>query len=202
MYLRANGSSSNRPDYTTQSGYDLVQIHGFETNITVKGHTYVFTNYTFRPLQTVCYQNQSLPEDLTSIAKCIPEQYFVWGWSSLLLYITLGLQLAWTLGMLGVWLDANINSQLCRKGRKVRGYFRAAADISEAMRETLGDEFCAYSESDIARELEKEHNGLRYYTSYVKDSGDISHIGISSTRRDGLYLRDDVIYGASTTGRR
>ncbi len=102
--------------------------------------------------------------------------------------------------MLGVWLDANINSQLCRKGRKVRGYFRAAADISEAMRETLGDEFCAYSNSEIARELKRGQNGLRYYTNYVKH-GEVSHIGISSTRLDGLALSDDAVYGAYSTGR-
>lgn len=102
--------------------------------------------------------------------------------------------------MVGVWLDANINSQLCRKGRKIRGYFRAAADISEAMSENLGEEFCAYSNSEIAQELRKEQNGLRYYTSNVKN-GDVSHIGISSTRLEGLTLRDDAVYGAYTTGR-
>ena len=102
--------------------------------------------------------------------------------------------------MFGVWIDANLNSQLCRKGRKVRGYFRAAADLSEAMRETLGDEFCAYRDADIARELRQERNGLRYYSTDVKD-GEISHIGIRSIRRDELTLRDGVLYGAHTTRR-
>ena len=102
--------------------------------------------------------------------------------------------------MFGVWLDANLNSQLCRNGRKVRGYFRAAADVSEAMRETLGDEFCAYSDAEIAKELGKERNGLRYYTSYAKD-GEVSHIGISATQRNGLLIRDDVTYGAYPTCR-
>ena len=166
----------------------------------MEGHTFVFNNFTYRPVQAYCYENHSLPRDLTSIAKCLPEPYFVWGWSSLLLYITLALQLAWTIGMFGVWLDANLNSQLCRSGRKVRGYFRAAADISEAMRETLGDEFCAYSDAQIAKELRKEQNGLRYYTSYAKDE-DVFHIGISSTQRNGLRIRDDMTYGTYTTGR-
>ena len=102
--------------------------------------------------------------------------------------------------MLGVWIDANLNSQLCRRGRKVRGYFRAAADVSEAMRETLGDEFCAYRDSDIARELRKDQTGLRYYTTDAKN-GDVSHIGISSIRQDGIALRDGVLYGAQATGR-
>ena len=100
--------------------------------------------------------------------------------------------------MLGIWLDANLNSQLCRKGRKVRGYFRAATDISEAMRETLGDEFCAYSDSEIAQELRKEGNGLCYYTTYAKE-GDVSHIGISSANRDGINLRENVLYGGACT---
>ncbi len=173
---------------------------GYTTNITIDGHMQIFENYTYNPIPIYCYNNQSLPADLTPIAKCLPEPYFVWGWSSLLLFITLSLQLAWILGMFGVWLDANINSQLCRKGRKVRGYFRAAADISEAMSENLGDEYCAYSNSEIAQELRKERNGLRYYTSNEKDS-DVSHIGISSNRLEGLDLRDDAIYGAYTTSR-
>ena len=102
--------------------------------------------------------------------------------------------------MFSVWLDANLNSQLCRNGRKVRGYFRAAADVSEAMKETLGEEFCAYSDAEIAKELKKELTGLGYYTSYAKD-GDVSHIGISSKQRNSLLIKDDINYGTYTTCR-
>lgn len=77
------------------------------------------------------------PADLRSVAYCLPESYYVWGFSSLLLYIICSLQIVWTIGMLVVWLDANINSQLCRNGRKTRSPLRAALDIAEAMREVL-----------------------------------------------------------------
>lgn len=94
-----------------------------------------------------------------------------------------------------IWLDANVNSELCRKGRKTRGSFRNVLDLAEAVREVLGDELCAYSESEIMRQLGKSKAGLKFYSTSDTDSG-ISHIGISSLK-DGqrLRLRDKSLYG-------
>ncbi len=100
--------------------------------------------------------------------------------------------------MAAVWLDSNINSELCRKGRKLRGPLRAAVDVSEAVQEVLGDDLCTYSESEIARELKREGNGLRYYVSEPDDDS-VAHLGISSSRdskRDSkFHLKTDVFYG-------
>ena len=72
------------------------------------------------------------------MAECLHETYYVWGLSSLLLYIVLSLQMTWIFGMYFVWLDTNIYSALCRSGRPMRGEFRTAADLSDAMGEVLG----------------------------------------------------------------
>jgi hypothetical protein len=167
----------------------------------VDGHLYKFRNpsSTFPIDELYCYRNESLPEDFYLSAECLSKSYFVWGFSSLLLYILLSLQLVWTLGMFLVWLDANIYSELCRKGRKMRGSFRNALDLAEAVREVLGDELCAYSDKGIVRQLGKSRIGLRFYATTSDTDTGLSHIGLSSRRgetdRQRLRLRDDMLYG-------
>lgn len=99
-----------------------------------------------------------------------------------------------------VWLDANINSQLCRTGRTTRGSLRAALDIAEAMREVLGEESCTYQNAEIDRALEKMRVGVQYYATDVNGFG-VSHIGLSSTRSGQLSLRNGTIYGGSIASR-
>ena len=151
-------------------------------------------------LSGYCYGKYMFPTDLDTLAYCFPESYFVWGFSSLLLYIICTLQIVWTIGMLIVWLDANINSQLCRSGRKTRGPLRAALDIAEAMREVLGEESCAYQNSEIAHALNDMRVGVQYYATDL-DSDGVSHIGLSSTRSGRLLLKKDTIYGGPSASR-
>lgn len=77
----------------------------------------------------------------------------------------------------------------------MRGSFRNALDLAEAVREVLGDELCAYSENEIARQLGKSRIGLQFYSTSDTDDG-ISHIGISSLKSgQRLRLRDKSHYG-------
>ena len=85
-----------------------------------------------------------------------------------------------------------MTSRLLFKNRQVRGVFRATADLAEAMEDVLGDEFCAYSEDEIARKLDSDTRSLRYYTSERSDK-DISHIGIGDY--SGLGLDNSKLYG-------
>lgn len=85
-----------------------------------------------------------------------------------------------------------MTSKLLFKNRQVRGGFRASADLAEAMKDVLGDEFCAYSEDEIAKVLARDEKGLRYYTSEMDDKG-ISHIGIGS--HGGVGLDNSRLYG-------
>ena len=167
-------------------------------NFTFNGTTYNFTNSTFSLpssyYPSYCYVNVSYSDaDLKRIEKCIPSTYYVWGLSSLLVKINLGLLAVWTLGTFVVWADANYYSELCRNGRKLRGPYRAVDDLAEAMKEVLGDETCAYSNDDLSRALEKQP-GLRYYTEHVK-ARDVVHIGISSIRRNAVKITGQKVYG-------
>ncbi|KAI4123331.1 MAG: hypothetical protein LQ338_005313, partial [Usnochroma carphineum] len=123
------------------------------------------------------------------------------GFSSIVLYVVLGLQIIWTVGMYCVWLDANIASELVKYGRTIRGPFRAVADLAEAMNETLGPNYCAYTEEEIAKELDRSGNQLRYNTS-LADDDELLHIGLTIKPEARVFLRRKQLYGSSDTARR
>lgn len=159
-----------------------------------------------------CYNETVLfPYQLQDVPYCFAQPYFVWyvsfetfrdpvlmsyrGFSSILLYIILGLQIIWTFGMFCVWLDANIASELVRNGRTIRGPFRAAADLVEAMNETLGHEYCAYSDTEISKELERSGDKLQYNTISEDDRNGLLHVGMTTTSPARVLLSDKRLYG-------
>ena len=195
----SNISKLNRSDPSQWNKEELAgepDYENFITNVTIVGHVYKFINWSFQEgdafVSSWCYNNQTL-NDLQSMAECLPEQYYVWGLSSLLLYIVLCLQITWIFGMYFVWLDANIYSKICRSGRRMRGDFRAAADLSGAMEEVLGNETCAYSNKEMLSALNRE-SGVRYYATGGNDK-DVAHIGISSIRLGRVPYNSTLLYG-------
>ena len=171
----------------------------YTTNITWHNHTYVFNNTAFESYYDYtigyCYNGKPTTALSGNPAQCLPKTYFVWGFSSVLLEIILYLQIAWTFIMFFIWVHANSTSQLLFKNRRVRGSYRATADLAEALTEVVGDEFCAYSDNEIARELKREGDGLRYYTVDNNDNG-VSHIGLGSHVSLRFGLDNSRLYGA------
>ena len=167
--------------------------YNFTVSYVIEGKVYRLHNDRLGIDPAYCYQNQTISGNLADYAECLPTKYFVWGFSSLMVNINLYLLIIWIFGMYLVWMDANIYSALCRSGRKVRGPFRAVADLSEAMGEVLGNEHCAYSDSELAYELKFEP-GLKYYASDPCD-GDVSHIGLSSRRLGRVPYNSTKLYG-------
>ncbi|KAL8795150.1 MAG: hypothetical protein Q9195_002305 [Heterodermia aff. obscurata] len=195
-YSMNSTNSTDTPSvYPYTSFYPYTELN-YTTNITWHNHTYVFNNSEFTTYDIgFCYNGKPTMAVFNNGQRCLPETYFVWGFSSLLLEIILYLQIVWTFTMIFIWIHANSTSQLLFKNRRVRGSYRATADLAEALTEVVGDEFCAYSDSEIARELKREGNGLRYYTVDNNDRG-ISHIGLGN--HDGLRfgLDNSRLYGA------
>lgn len=194
------------------SAYPVAEISNtWYSNITFRNHNYTTTNYsmyiqsdsmdTYRTSPTdfttesVCTSNgDPLPTSAKDKPQCIPKPYFVWGFSSLLLYIILPLQIIWTLGMFLVWLHAHMTSELLLAQRTVHGPLRAAADLAEAMKEVLGDEFCNYQDGELQRELKSEGGNLRFYTKDGEED-EAGHIGISSKEGRALALKRTKLYG-------
>ncbi|KAL9130340.1 MAG: hypothetical protein Q9217_001442 [Psora testacea] len=196
-----NSAMSNPYPDKERSGEDRYYITDYTTNFTFMGHTYIFTNYSFvfgvDYVVQYCYNNHSMDgQALKDMAQCITEPYFVWGFSSLLVKIVLAFQIVWVFGTFVVWLDANLHSELCRYGRKLRGPFRATEDLSAAIKELLGEETCAYSDEQLAKELSR-HPGLRYYSTDVKDK-ELSHIGLSSVTLRNVKLDSSTLYGVAS----
>ena len=76
----------------------------------------------------------------------------------------------------------------------MRGNFRASMDVAEAAQEVLGKETCAYSENDLARELDRQP-GIMYYAEDGDGDGDSGHIGLSSRRRGRVMIDRSRLYG-------
>ena len=64
------------------------------SSIVIEGRQYSFRNYDFAELQsynaTYCYNHKIIPS-LENLAECLQESYFIWGFSSLMVYINLTL---------------------------------------------------------------------------------------------------------------
>ena len=73
--------------------------------------------------------------------------------------------------------------------------FETFWNFAEGIKELLGDDLCAYSNRDIARQLDKSGFGLQFYSISDTNNG-IAHIGISPFQ-DGqkLRLNDRSLYG-------
>ncbi|KAL8932082.1 MAG: hypothetical protein Q9216_006969 [Gyalolechia sp. 2 TL-2023] len=177
----------------------------FTTKITINTTEYTLNNAYPSSLwnHAYCYNELTLrPNQLRDVPYCFAQSYFVWGFSSVLLYVILGLQIIWTLGMFCVWLDANIASELVRNGRTIRGHFRAAADLVEAMNKTLGHEYCAYSEKELANGLDKSGDRLRYNTISEDDRDGLLHVGVTTSPSARVLVSDKRLYGGKDTARR
>ncbi|KAL8686548.1 MAG: hypothetical protein Q9218_007026, partial [Villophora microphyllina] len=188
----------NRSDIALDSeGYPI--DYNYTTNITINGQKHFFQNMDANDVwgSAYCYGNQTFASsDLRQSPFCFSKTYFVWGFSSIVLYIILGLQIIWTFGMYCVWLDANIASELVKSGRTVRGHFRAAADLAEALNETLGHEYCTYTDKEIEKELERSGKRLKYYGSQRDDDGPL-HVGITTEEVTSVLLSRKMLYGAA-----
>ncbi|KAL8966473.1 MAG: hypothetical protein Q9197_005957 [Variospora fuerteventurae] len=196
-------SSTNLTSYRNSKTYGIYNRKVYTTNVTVDGHLYILSDNHIKDIYepSYCYGDRVMgTSQLLQTPYCFTKNYFVWGFSSIVLYVVLGLQILWTIGMYGVWLDANIASDLVRNGRTIRGPFRAAADLVEAMNHTLGTEHCAYSDEEVAKALQASGDRLRYESTYGDD--ELLHVGLTTKSTAKVYLSRKKLYGSNGTARR
>jgi len=105
-----------------------------------------------------------------------------------------------------MWVDIDVNGELVNKGRQL-GKWRAIIDLSEAMKEDLGENLCAYSEKELRRALRKkaplkyfstdaggERSGLSDETGLCDGLG---HVGLSSRKSSRVKLAFDKYYAGA-----
>jgi hypothetical protein len=100
-----------------------------------------------------------------------------WGFSFEWIFISTVLTTFWVYSMWALWLDCDINSEFCKKGRRL-GLWRSIADISEAMREELGPNICAYTELELYAAL-ANRPPVKYFATQGQ-KGEPGNIGLSS----------------------
>ena len=132
--------------------------------------------------------------DFNNFECSIETNIYHWGFSNGWLVIVLAVNGAWLIGLWIVWVDADHNSEFCRKGRRM-GIYRSIVDISEAIREDLRPNLCAYSEKELTAAI-KRQPPLKYYVSEKEDDGLKAHIGLSSRKSAKVQLE----WGKEYTG--
>lgn len=124
---------------------------------------------------------------------CVAEQnVYQWGFSGEWVLVVICINSFWIFGLWILWLDTELKSQLVRAGRRM-GTYRAIADISEAMREDLGDNLCAYSDRELASAV-KRRGPVKYYVTEGKGD-EPSRIGLSSRRSEKVEVAWGKEYG-------
>ena len=98
-----------------------------------------------------------------------PEAY-VWGFAFAWLIVSAGLTTGWLIGLWMFWVDADHNSQMCRKRRRM-GPYRAIVDVGETLRAELGEELGAYSERELRKAVEKRVRGVKYVVEEREEDG-------------------------------
>lgn len=94
-----------------------------------------------------------------------------------------------------LWIDCDTNSQLCRARRRL-GIWAAMADLSEVVREQLGDNLSAYSNNDILQAI-KKRPPVKYTATPSIDSERIN-IGLRTAVSNGSRLR--IVWGKQYGG--
>lgn len=117
---------------------------------------------------------------------------YQWGFSGEWIIMVSALNSVWVFELWILWLDAEWKSQFTRKGRRM-GTYRAIADIADAMKGDLGENFCAYLQKELAAAL-KRRGPIKYYVGRGA-KGEVGHIGLSSRYSERANLEWDKEYG-------
>jgi hypothetical protein len=129
---------------------------------------------------------------------CEPRPTYRWGFSFLLLFVTVLLTTIWTIGMYIMWLDAYLYSRFDRAHRDM-GTHRAALDFAAAMRKDIGEDTTEdLSNSELKKRVKRGLNGWR--VGY--DMMDGEKVPLSRAQELGMFWERRGPHGWSQWSRR
>ncbi|KAG9231560.1 hypothetical protein BJ875DRAFT_498223 [Amylocarpus encephaloides] len=132
----------------------------------------------------------SLPDNLACAPS--PSNRYQWGFGFIWILITWCTFSLWLLGTYSLWMDAQHNSDICRKGRTMNLY-RATLDLSGAMKEALGEDTTAYSGKELKKALEKKPSIM--YQSEINEETGTGHLKLTAVSNGKMKNLDwDVVY--------
>ena len=174
--------SGQCPKSAGSSSYDF-----FDPFLNSSWHLYV---------DSMLYRNGSTTSFYTQDPgsyNCVAEQnVYQWGFAGEWVLLVICINGFWVFGLWILWLDTELKSQLTIAGRRM-GIYRAIADVSEAMREDLGSNLCAYSDRELARAVKKQ-GPVKYYVQEAKGDG-LGRIGLSSRKSDKVSITWGSVFG-------
>lgn len=173
----------------TTTGY--IQTQDMEVLFTKNGTKIPYENFN----STAYYQAEGNSSDYGYEYFCTPSKYngYKWGFSSVWLIISWTILGVWLLGTYIVWMDAQHNSQLVRKGLSMNN-FRASSDIADAMAEILGPNTTAYSGKELTKALGGDST-VMYQTTIDKITG-LGTLGLTSKGKGKMMkLSWSTLYG-------
>jgi hypothetical protein len=98
------------------------------------------------------------------------------------------------LGTYSVWMDAQHNSELRRKGRTMNPY-RAVKDMADAMTEELGPNMAPYSGQELEKAVKESKKCIMYAAEVNQQSG-LGKIRLSTAKNEPMGKLDfELEYG-------
>lgn len=123
-------------------------------------------------------------------SKCMPLTTYQWGFSSYMLLLVSITTAIWTIGMSVMWMDVHRNSRFDRAGELgTLGTFKAAMDISSAIRADFGPAADKLTNQGLVEKLKNTKEGMMYSVN-----------GLPLSRSEEREIRQRRgVYGSATT---
>ncbi|MCJ1355697.1 MAG: hypothetical protein MMC33_005689 [Icmadophila ericetorum] len=126
---------------------------------------------------------------------CLQGFGYQWGFSSVMIAVFLCCNTFWIVGMFISW-EVLMNKSHFMKKPRLLGRYRAIVDLGEAIREELGPNISALSDSTLEKEL-KKRPAVRYHVFDSEKYGtEYPHISLSADNSNGkrIRLHRDTLY--------
>jgi hypothetical protein len=96
---------------------------------------------------------------LLSHGSCKPSETYQWGFSYIFLFMVSIFNFVWSCIMIGMWFDTSRASRVYKSGRRP-GLLKSILDISDAIREELGEDVDKLEEENLRKALNDSGGAL------------------------------------------